>query len=90
MQFPVLVAYYLTIPRAQGQTFQNAGLYLPRNVFARGHTMYVGLSRCGNLNGLHVYSDQMEFAHLQDKLDKGRCTQECSIPRSFTNSLILK
>jgi len=59
MQFPVLVAYYLTISRAQGQTFQNAGLYLPRNVFAHGHTMYVGLSRCGNPNGLHVYSDQM-------------------------------
>ncbi len=71
MQFPVLVAYYLTISRAQGQTFQKAGLYLPRNVFAHGH-MYVGLSRCGNPNGLHVYSDQTEFAHLQDKLDKDR------------------
>ena len=69
MQFPVLVAYYLTISRAQGQTFQKAGLYLPRNVFAHGH-MYVGLSRCGNPNGLHVYADQTEFAHLQDKLDQ--------------------
>jgi len=71
VQFPVLVAYYLTISRAQGQTFQKAGLYLPRNVFAHGH-MYVGLSRCGNPNGLNVYADQMEFAHLQDKLDKDR------------------
>ena len=68
MQFPVLVAYYLTISRAQGQTFKKAGMYLPRNVFAHGH-MYVGLSRCGDPNGLHIYADQGEFTHVGHMLD---------------------
>ena len=68
IQFPVLVSYYLTISRAQGQTFKTAGMYLPRNVFAHGH-MYVGLSRCGNPNGLHVFADQGEFTHIRHMLD---------------------
>ena len=31
-QFPVLVAYYLTLNRAQRQTLQRSGMYLPRSV----------------------------------------------------------
>jgi hypothetical protein len=38
-------------------------MYLPRNVFAHGH-MYVGMSRCGDPNGLHVFADQGEFKHV--------------------------
>jgi len=68
MQFPVLVAYYLTISRAQGQTFKKAGMYLPENVFAHGH-MYVGLSRCGDPNGLHIFADQGEFMHIRHMLE---------------------
>jgi ATP-dependent exoDNAse (exonuclease V) alpha subunit len=68
VQFPILVAYYLTISRAQGQTFKYAGLYLPKNVFAHGH-MYVGLSRCGNPDGVHVFANQTEFSHLAHMLD---------------------
>ena len=68
MQFPILVSYYLTISRAQGQTFQKAGMYLPKNVFAHGH-MYVGLSRCGDPKGLHIFADQGEFAHVANVLD---------------------
>ena len=68
MQFPVLVAYYLTISRAQGQTFKKAGMYLPKNVFSHGH-MYVGLSRCGDPNGLHIFADQGEFMHVRHMLE---------------------
>ena len=68
MQFPVLLAYYLTISRAQGQTFKKAGMYLPKNVFGHGH-MYVGLSRCGDPNGLHIYVDQGEFTHVRHMLE---------------------
>ena len=46
-QFPVLVAYYLTLNRAQGQTLQRSGMYLPRSVFSHGH-LYVGFSRNGD------------------------------------------
>ena len=68
MQFPVLLAYYLTISRAQGQTFKKAGMYLPKNVFSHGH-MYVGLSRCGDPNGLYIYADQGEFKHVRHMLE---------------------
>ena len=32
-EFPVLVTYYLTLNRAQGQTLQRSEMYLPRSVF---------------------------------------------------------
>jgi ATP-dependent DNA helicase PIF1 len=70
-QFPVLVSYYLTISRAQGQTFKQAGMYLPRNVFAHGH-MYVGMSRCGDPNGLHIFADQGEFVHVAHMLHESK------------------
>lgn len=73
MQFPVLVSYltllYLTITRAQGQSLTRAGLYLPRNVFSHGH-LYVALSRCGNPNGMFVYSHHTQFDHLRDWLSE--------------------
>ena len=41
VQFPVLLAYYLTINRAQGQSLDVAGLELPQSVFTHGQ-LYVG------------------------------------------------
>ena len=69
VQFPVLVSYYLTISRAQGQTFKKAGMYLPKSVFAHGH-MYVGMSRCGDPSGLHIFADQSEFTHVAHLIDQ--------------------
>ena len=34
IQFPVLVAYYLTLNRAQGQPLDPSGMYLPQSVFS--------------------------------------------------------
>ena len=36
LQFPVALAFSITIDRSQAQTFQNYGIYLPRPIFARG------------------------------------------------------
>jgi len=71
LQFPVLGAYYLTLNRAQGQSLDRAGLYLPRSVFAHGH-LYVGLSRCGDPDSVFVYADQSEFTNLQELLQDGK------------------
>ena len=68
MQFPVLLAYYLTINRAQGQTLQKAGMYLPKSVFCHGH-LYVGFGRCGDPDNFHVYADQREFDNIKSHLD---------------------
>lgn len=46
-QFPVKPAFALTINKAQGQSLEYMGLYLPRPVFAHGQ-LYVALSRVGS------------------------------------------
>ena len=70
-QFPVLVAYYLTLNRAQGQTLQKSGMYLRTSVFSHGH-LYVGYSRCGNPNCCHVFAEQEEFENVEHLLDNSK------------------
>lgn len=43
-QFPIVVSYAMTINKSQGQSLDNVGLYLPRDVFTHGQ-IYVALSR---------------------------------------------
>eukprot|EP00106_Octopus_bimaculoides_P023805 XP_014791247.1 PREDICTED: uncharacterized protein LOC106884400 [Octopus bimaculoides] len=43
-QFPVKPAFALTWNKAQGQTFEQIGMYLPTQFFSHGQ-MYVALSR---------------------------------------------
>lgn len=43
-QFPLSVAYAVTIHKSQGQTYRNIGLYLTTHPFAHGQ-LYVALSR---------------------------------------------
>ena len=46
-QFPLRVAFTITIDKSQGQTLERVGLYLPEPCFAHGQ-LYVGLSRVGD------------------------------------------
>jgi ATP-dependent DNA helicase PIF1 len=52
-QLPIRPAFCMTINKAQGQTFKKAGIYLPEPCFGHGQ-LYVGMSRLGNPEGLHV------------------------------------
>ena len=45
-QFPVKVAFAMTINKAQGQSFETVGIYLSRPVFGHGQ-LYVAMSRAG-------------------------------------------
>ena len=72
LQFPVLISYYLTPDRAQGQSLDRAGMLLPRSVFLHGR-LYGGFSRCGDPDNFFVYGDQGEFEHLRDVLDERKC-----------------
>ena len=50
-QYPIRLAWAITIHKSQGQTFNKAIIDLDTGAFANGQT-YVALSRCTSLNGI--------------------------------------
>ena len=59
IQLPVHLAYFTTINKAQGQTFQKVGLDLPKPVFGYGQ-LYVTLSRATTEEGVRVKLQENE------------------------------
>ena len=57
LQFPVRLAYAVTVNKAQGQTFTRVGIYLPDAVFDHGQ-LFVALSRVGLPSDIRVLIQQ--------------------------------
>ena len=60
LQFPIKIAYCLTINRAQGQSASKCGILLPKDVWTHGQ-IYVAFSRCGNPNNIYIWAEQSQF-----------------------------
>lgn len=58
-QFPVIIAFAITICKSQGQTFDSVGIYLEEPVFSHG-MLYVALSRCKNERKVKVFINPTE------------------------------
>ena len=52
-QFPIRLAYAMTINKSQGQTLSKVGIYLNAPCFAHGQ-LYVALSRARSFDDVHV------------------------------------
>ena len=52
-QYPVRLAWAMTIHKSQGQTYESVALDLTTSTFAPGQ-LYVALSRCTSLEGLYL------------------------------------
>jgi len=61
-QYPVRLAFAVTIHKSQGKTFENVLIDVGRGTFAHGQ-MYVALSRCTTLGGI-VLKQPLKKSHI--------------------------
>ena len=71
-QFPIRPCFAMTMNKAQGQTLDFVGIYLPQDVFSHGQ-LYVALSRVRNSKCLAVLSLQITWMGILKILFILRC-----------------
>lgn len=76
VQFPIRLAFGMTINKAQGQTLNSVGLYLPCHVFGHGQ-LYVALSRVRKPGSLKLMIPS-EISEIEGKVGK------------FTNNVVFR
>jgi ATP-dependent DNA helicase PIF1 len=63
LQFPVRIAFAMTINKAQGQSLNVAGINLSSPCFSHGQ-LYVACSRVGNPNNLYIYCKEGQTKNI--------------------------
>jgi hypothetical protein len=64
-QFPIRVAFVITINKSQGQTFNNVGEYLPSLIYSHGH-LYVAISRVASSGNIKIFNGQGPNRYMQN------------------------
>ena len=65
-QFPVRVAYAMSINKAQGQTLHRTAVYMPQPVFQHGQ-LYVAVSRVTSPENLEILIEETKFQGVHDE-----------------------
>jgi hypothetical protein len=87
LQFPVILAFAMTINKSHGQTFERDGIYLPQPVFSHGQ-LYVAFSRATSREGVKVQIKETEKqGHLLKNLPGAT---EDEKKKSFTKNIVCK
>jgi ATP-dependent exoDNAse (exonuclease V) alpha subunit len=68
-QFPIRVAFVMTINKSQGQTLNNVGVYLPSPVFYNGQ-LYVAISRVTRSANIKIFSNQGPNEYMRNVVYK--------------------
>ena len=63
-QFPIKLAFAITINKSQGQSLKRVGIYLPRPLFSHGQ-LYVAIGRSGLPNETYFYIEDDDEGHEQ-------------------------
>jgi hypothetical protein len=68
-QFPIRVAFVMTINKNQGQTLNNIGVYLPSPVYSHGQ-LYVVISRVISSANIKIFSNHGPDGYMQNVVYK--------------------
>jgi len=94
-QYPLMLAWAVTIHKSQGKTFERVVIDIGRGTFAHGQ-MYVALSRCTSLNGIvlrqpiqkkHIWMDR-RVVDFVTRYQYGKAEER--LPAADREKLILK
>ena len=87
LQFPVILAFAMTINKSQGQTFDRVGIYLPQPVFSHGQ-LYVAFSRATSREGVKVQIKETDKqGHLLKNLPGATEDEKKKV---FTKNIVYK
>ncbi|MGC9042751.1 MAG: AAA family ATPase [Myxococcota bacterium] len=96
-QFPILLAWAITIHKSQGKTFEKAIIDIGQRTFAHGQ-LYVALSRCKSLSGIilrrpiekrHIIMDRrvVDFVTSFQYKEAERILPECEKIKILENAI---
>lgn len=64
-QFPIVLAFAMTINKSQGQSFDVVGLFIRKPLFSHGQ-LYVALSRCKNPKKIYIENKSDNLSEINN------------------------